>query len=750
MQRYARFTLRLHSTKRDAVSQEIVLTQAITVIGSAAPSDLILDAPGLSAAHARIELDADGCTVLDLDSARGTRVNNRRVRHARLKAGDVVRLGAVSLRYEAEAASDRVPGHAATAIDITAVQPVALPAPAMTSAEPDADERIDRYIVREMLGERGHYTVYRAHDPELDRSVAIKLLSPHLVTDSVFRAQVLGEVKLIAALDHPAIVQVYDYGEHQGRPYVVMPLMAGGTLLALLDGGPLPLPRVQSIVARVAEALDSAHAQGIVHGQLKPRNILFDAEGLAYLSDFAIPSLAAALADELDEELAPYLSPEQARALRAQSPPRLDARSDVYSLGAILYHMLTGHPPFQAETSLDTALARLDAPIPLLSAGRPDLLPAFQVVIDGTMGMVSHTRYAKAGDLAQHLEDILGGRGFLHKLAVAVDETEQPAAPRAEIHLDAPAAQAGEFLIGRYRVERELGRGGMAVVYLAHDPLINRQVAIKVLPRQLTRNPGFRELFHREAQMVARLRHESIVGLYDFGEHEGQPFIVMQYLPGGTLAQQLAQGPLRLRNLSLIVSRIAAALDEAHRMQIVHRDVKPANILFNAERQAFLSDFGIAVMTEAVSGLAGRQFAAGTPDYLSPEQARGLMEQQRTQPGWRSFWNGLRRRLETKRAPTLQGVDARSDIYSLGVVVFHALAGQPPFRAETPEAVALMHLDAPVPRLKDFASGLPAQCQAIVERAMAKDPADRYATAQGLADELSELATGRWVLRQIV
>lgn len=754
----ARFTLSFHSAKHDVVTQEIVLTQPVTVIGSAAPSDLIVHAPDLSGTHARIELEQDGCAVVDLGSAQGTRVNNRRVRRARLKQGDVIRLGSVTLKYEPvllEANASQATDHTATAIDLEIISPGTTKL-ASTESVGQPGDRIDRYIVQENLGSRGHYTVYRAYDPELDRAVAIKLLSSDLVTDSTFRAQVLGEVKLIAALDHPCIVQVYDYGEYQNRPYVVMPLMAGGTLLAMLNRGPLSLQQVPSIIERIAEALDSAHAQGIIHSQLKPRNILFDREGLAYLSDFAIPSLAAALSDELDDELAPYVSPEQVRALQEHVLPQLDSRSDVYSLGALLFHMLTGHPPFQATTSLDTALARLDAPVPLLSDASPSLPSALQRVVDLSMGIVGDIRYAKASDLARHLQNILSGRGFLHQLAATPGKTDQPTTALEEKSGSAPPVpEFSGFSIGRYQVERELGRGGMAVVYLAFDPTIGRQVAIKVLPGQLIQNPGFRELFHREAQIVARLRHESVVGLYDFGEHDGQPFIVMQYLSGGTLAQQLAQGPLRLRNLSLIVGRIAAALDEAHKMQIVHRDVKPANILFNAERQAFLSDFGIAVMTEAASGLAGKQFAAGTPDYLSPEQAQGLMEQQRAQSGLHLLWSGLKRRLGTKQASTPKGVsapkgvDARSDIYSLGVVVFHALTGRPPYQAETPHEVAMMHLEAPIPQLKEFASGLPAQCQVIVERAMAKNPDERYPTAQALADDLGELATGRWVLRQI-
>ncbi|MBN1937891.1 MAG: protein kinase [Anaerolineae bacterium] len=738
------------------------MTQPVTVIGSAAPSDLIVRAPGLSDTHAQIEFRQDGCYVVDLGSAQGTRVNSRRIKQSRLEQGDIIQLGSVTLQFEPiflENNFGEAADHKTTAIDLSAFSSDAAKSSPTKPIQQPGDQ-IGRYIVQGNLGSRGHYTVYQAYDPDLDRAVAIKLLSPRFVTDSSFRAQVLGEVKLIAALDHPCIVQVYDYGEHQEQPYVVMPLMAGGTLMAALGKGAFSLQQMQPIITRIAEALDDAHARGIIHRQLKPRNILFDEQGLAYLSDFAIPSLEAVLSAELDDELVHYISPEQAQALRDKQPAQLDGRSDIYSLGAILFEALTGQPPFQAESSLDTALTRLNTPAPRLAAVKPDLPFTFQRIFDLSMGFDSHSRYAKASDMARHIRDILTGRGFLQQLKDDPSDkfgtSDKSDESKVAKELQQTSSELSGAAIGRYQVERELGRGGMAVVYLAFDPVIVRHVAIKVLPRRLTENPGFRELFQREARIVARLRHESVVGLYDFGEYNAQPFIVMQYLPGGTLAQQLAQGPIRMRNLSMIVERVAAALDEAHKMQIIHRDVKPANILFNAERQAFLSDFGIAVLSAAASETAGGWFAAGTPDYLSPEQAQELLGKGHTQlSGPRQFWHALKDRLgishqeKEKRASTPAGVDARSDIYSLGVVIFHALTGRPPFRAETPHQVAMMHLTAPIPSLAELTSGLPKHCQAIIDRAMAKNPDERYQTGKELADDLSELATGRWLLRQI-
>jgi len=258
--------------------------------------------------------------------------------------------------------------------------------------------------------------------------------------------------------------------------------------------------------------------------------------------------------------------------------------------------------------------------------------------------------------------------------------------------------------IGRYEIIRELGRGGMATVYLARDPSVNRQVAVKVLPPQFTHDPQFRVRFEREAQLIARLEHAYIVPVYDFGQQGDQPYLVMRYLPGGTLEDRLAERPLPLAQVASILQRIAAALDAAHKHGIVHRDLKPGNIIFDAEGGAYLSDFGIARLAQEASTLTGTGMMVGTPEYMSPEQAMGL-----------------------------KGIDQRSDIYALGVIAYEMLAGQHPYQADTPVGLMLKHITDPVPALDVSRFNLPAECSAILARAMAKKPEDRFASAGALA-----------------
>jgi serine/threonine-protein kinase len=176
--------------------------------------------------------------------------------------------------------------------------------------------------------------------------------------------------------------------------------------------------------------------------------------------------------------------------------------------------------------------------------------------------------------------------------------------------------------IGRYQIKKALGRGGMATVHLAHDPRFKREVALKVLPREFLHDPTFHARFEREAQTIAAIEHPAIVPVYDFGEQEGQPFLVMRYMPGGSLADRLSQGPLTIAETAEVMKRLAPALDIAHEKGIIHRDLKPGNILFDQYGEAYLSDFGIVKLAQATTTFTGSS-VIGTPAYMSPEQVHG-------------------------------------------------------------------------------------------------------------------------------
>lgn len=265
--------------------------------------------------------------------------------------------------------------------------------------------------------------------------------------------------------------------------------------------------------------------------------------------------------------------------------------------------------------------------------------------------------------------------------------------------------------IGRYRIKAELGRGGMSTVYLAHDPRFERDVAIKLLPLELLHQPTFRRRFEREAKVVASLDHPAIVPVYDFGEEDGQPFLVMRFMTGGSLAERLKQGAISISESARIMAKLAPALDEVHVHGVIHRDLKPSNVLFDQRNEPYISDFGTAKLKYAHTKLTDTGGAVGTPAYMSPEQIQGEAE-----------------------------LDGRSDIYTLGVILFEMLTGKHPYQTNTPIAVAVKHMFEPVPNLQEMAPDLPTACQEVIVQAMAKQKEHRYRTAVGFANALEQVA----------
>ena len=266
--------------------------------------------------------------------------------------------------------------------------------------------------------------------------------------------------------------------------------------------------------------------------------------------------------------------------------------------------------------------------------------------------------------------------------------------------------------IGRYHIRGKVGQGATATVFRAYDPRFQRVVALKLLPANLLNNVGVRARFEREAQTIAALEHPAIVPVYDFGEEEGRLFFVMRFMDGGSLSDRLHKQPLSLSAASTILNRLAPALDEAHEQGVIHRDLKPGNILFDRRNLPYLADFGIVKLSrEGITTLTTAGGLVGTPAYMSPEQVRGQ-----------------------------EKLDGRSDIYALGVILFQMLTARLPFNAETPLGIAVQHVTAPVPRILDFKNDLPTGCQAIIAQAMAKEREERYQTATEMAETLAELA----------
>jgi serine/threonine protein kinase len=275
------------------------------------------------------------------------------------------------------------------------------------------------------------------------------------------------------------------------------------------------------------------------------------------------------------------------------------------------------------------------------------------------------------------------------------------------------ALQPGAYL-GQYRIEQPIGSGGMAYVYLGYHEALDRPVAVKVLPANFAMDSGFVNRFRNEARTIARLRHPQILEVYDFGEQDGLTYIVMEYISGGTLDTRL-RPRLPYEFVTNIVNQMAAGLDYAHQRGVLHRDIKPRNILMTAEDSVVIADFGIAKITESTHGITQTGTILGTPEYMAPEQALS------------------------------KPLDARCDVYSLGVIIYQMMVGRVPFQEDSALSTIMAHVHDPLPAPRSINSSIPESVEAVLTKSLAKLPDDRYSSAGELARALqaavSELRT---------
>src|SRR5437660_8686322 len=264
--------------------------------------------------------------------------------------------------------------------------------------------------------------------------------------------------------------------------------------------------------------------------------------------------------------------------------------------------------------------------------------------------------------------------------------------------------------LGQFRIVAHIGAGGMATVFKAYQPTLDRYVAIKVLPAYHARDPIFVKRFVQEARSVAKLAHPNIVQIHDFGDQEGVTYIVMEYVDGGTLKDRLKQQAVSVSEAVDFIIQAAEGLNCAHSHGIIHRDVKPANMLLRKDGHLLLSDFGIAKILEGTTNLTRVNTGIGTPQYMSPEQGTG------------------------------QAVAASSDIYSLGIVLFHCLTGRVPFNADSPLTITVKHLNEPLPVALLRSVNVPSSIEQVILKMTAKAPADRYQTTTEMTNELLRAA----------
>ncbi len=573
----------------------------------------------------------------------------------------------------------------------------------------------ERYEILKRLGEGGMGAVYKARDHELDRMVALKVIRPELAGHPDILRRFKQELILARQVTHKNVVRIFDLGSADGRKFITMDFIEGRDLKSILvERGKLPPSEVPGILRQICLGLEAAHVEGVVHRDLKPQNIMLDDAARVWLMDFGLArsmELAGLTRTGVLMGTPDYMSPEQARA------EKVDARSDLFSLGIITYEMLVGRLPFEGDTLMAKLLQRVQQaakPVTEIDPGIPVWLGA---IVDKCLERDVAKRYQSIREILNDLDANSQATPVQTQLRNATPAPGSDSGQTAPLSLAAlgPGAQFGP----RYRIEAEIGEGGMGKVYKAYDCDLDRIVALKLVRPELARDANSLQRFKQELLLASRISHRNILRIHDLGDVGGVKFISMAYVQGMDLQDLITKsGKLQTERVVNIAKQLASALEAAHAEGVMHRDLKPRNVLITVDDQIFVSDFGLAKSLDAeTTAMTRAGEVLGTPRYMSPEQA------------------------ESKAA------DHRSDLYSLGVIIYEMATGEVPFTGESSLQVMFQHVQqAPKdPRMVNPA--VPEYLATIILKCLEKDPARRYQSAGEVLADLESAAPATRVVR---
>jgi eukaryotic-like serine/threonine-protein kinase len=560
---------------------------------------------------------------------------------------------------------------------------------------------IPGYDILEEVDFGGMGIVYKARNKQLGIVVALKVVRGGNWEAPSVLARFRVEARAVARLNHPHVVRLYEYGQHQGLPYFTMEYVEGGSLAKKLGSGALPPLEAATLLATLARTMHYVHEQHIVHRDLKPANVLLAADGSPKVADFG-------LAKHLDRDFrltptkavmgtASYMAPEQIRGAK-----EVGRAADVYSLGAILYEALTGQPPFRAETYELTVHRVLSEEAVPPTRLRAELPPDLETICLKCLEKEPADRYLDADALAADLDRFLAGEA----IAPSVIPNRGRRRRRAAI---------GRLEIPNYEILGRLAEGPMGVLYAARQLSMDRVVALRVLTPWATVLSEQAANFLRTAKAVAGLSHPNIAQVYDVGADGGSFYMAMELLEGGDLTRRLGGERWTPTEAARLTFLLAGALDHAHGKRIVHRDIKPANVLFTTAGTPKLTDFGLTHQIDYDLAQTRAGAIMGTPTYMAPEQATG----------------------------NLKAIGPATDIYSLGCVFYEMLTGRPPYRGENLLDMLQRAVNEPPLRPSQLWSDIPPALETICLKCLEKQPAKRYSSARKLADHLEAFLNGK-------
>ncbi len=628
--------------------------------------------------------------------------------------------------------------------------------------------QLANFRVERVIGRGGMAQVYYGWDVKLQRPVAIKVIDIRYRGDPAYAKRFVQEARAVATWRHENVVQIYYADDEGGFYYFVMEYIEGldlGELMAqyAAEGELMLHDDVLRIGRAIASALDYAHQKGVIHRDVKPLNAMIASDGRVVLTDFglAMDVEQGSLGEVAGSSR--YIAPEQARRSADAVP-----QSDLYSLGVILYEMLTGTVPFDDPSPTTVALQHITLLPPPPRQLNPDLSLETEAVLLKSLNKSPEKRYQTGSELMNALEKALqtcqpapaeqaelpplpagvqppAARSLsrmsamekvsLHLKTGATPPADAATPPRAERPTTTPhrikpptpptpppqeqppsdvPPVADDSLLGlqldEYRLDALLGQGGMAQVYYGWDVRLKRHVAIKIIDVPFRTNSDYIVRFEREAQAIAQLDHPHIVRLYRYGEANGLLYMAMQYIEGVDLDSVLAdhrdEGKfIAPQEAARIARAVCLALDYAHSKGVIHRDIKPSNIRLDRQGHAILTDFGLVLLTEV--GTRGEIF--GSPYYIAPEQA-----------------------ISSARAVP------QSDLYAMGVILYEMFTGDVPFDAKEPLDIAMLHLTEPPRPPRELRPDISPELEAVLLKALAKEPEERYPNGAALADALDQ------------
>ena len=574
-----------------------------------------------------------------------------------------------------------------------------------------------RYCIVSWLGEDEMGEVYGADDLVQGRAVALRFLAKDLTGDRQRLERFNGEVQQLRQILHPNVCRVYDAGEFSGRHFVSTEYIEGESLKSLLlRVGTVSRKRGIQFARQLCAGLAAAHEQGVLHGNLKPGNVMIEGRGHVRMTDFA---LAAVIHDWVSEATlvgaAAYMSPEQLRRVPAS------VQSDIYSLGLVLYEVFAGEQAYPSASHTDVDHHYHDSSPPRRP---PDLVadmdPSVERII---MLCLENDPQSRPQSVASVLAALPGEAGEQDSVD---DRTEDTAVAQfglvsADEHtVDSMAEWSGYLeeddkigtVLAGYELVQRIGRGGMGVVYKAYQKSLDRFIALKIIRSAEFADEVEIQRFRQEAQAAASLDHPNIVPVHEVGFEGGLHFFSMGFIEGHSLADRLADGPLDPRTSAKLTLDVAEAVHYAHLHGVIHRDLKPDNILLDDAGNPRVTDFGLAKRTECDAGLTATGQVLGTPGYMSPEQAEG------------------------------ESVCPLTDVYSLGALLYALLAGHPPFRGKSSfDILRQVREDLPAP-IRSLDPSIPRDLDAIALKCLEKPRSRRYQSASEVKDDLERFLRG--------